>query len=514
MNESTATSAAQLPISREASYWRQYGSELVPIVTLYLVLAVYRISDQSLWVDEVISVQAVLSERSMISLFLSSQCPLYFVLLRLWSETVGTSEFALRLFSTVLGALAVCVTYAFGRRLLNRKAAAVAVVFLASSPFFIWYSQEVRYINLMIVTSLLATYCFHQAITTERFGWWALYGVSSLLAAFSFVSVIFLFLAHGLYLIWRKGARTVLLKWMFCQLITAALFAGWFTAQYWERLGPALALEPALSARRLSGDKLQILDVAGTLPYTFFAFSVGFSVGPSVSELHVSRGVSTLIDHAATIIVVAIVFGGLFLTGLRQLSQRRSTGVLLVLWLVVPILATFIATTVTTFAAYNVRYVAMAFPAFLLVLGAGVVSFGRPVQTVVMTVVLVIHAISLSNYYHIPRYAREDARSAARYLESVATPGEVILSVGSATALTYHYRGDLLIEHVNRGDDKSKIIDHLQEVGRRRSRLWLVEIRRWETDPTGAVKSVLDNVAHLGEHRRFPGVEIYSYQTQ
>jgi mannosyltransferase len=503
------------PIREESASWQGHLTALIPVMTLYLALAFYQIDNQSLWTDEIISLNFAVSAEPISSVWFSSQCPLYYVLLRVWTKAAGTTELALRSLSAILGALAVSLIYAIGLKLFNRRTAAIAALLLATSPFFVWYSQEVRYINLMLATSLLATYSFYRAVSGGRFGWWVGYGTASILAVFSFVSVIFLFLAHGLYVLWSRSGWTVLSKWIVCQLVTFILFTAWFGAVYGARLGPEFTKAPiSISVRHTPTYEMQrVVDLAGTIPYTFLAFSAGFSLGPSVRELHVSRSLHSLVNHVPTLVPVGILFASLFLFGLARLREDRGAGIFLLLWLGVIIVGVFVLAAVTTFHVYNIRYVATAFPAFILILAVGITGFRRqPLQITILSGLLFVNGLSLAHYYFNPRYAREDARSAAQYLESRAHPGDVILAVGSAAALRHYYKGSVLVVVADgRSTKNGLVVEHLRKLGTD-DRLWLVEIRPWEGDPKSTVKAALDNLARRSDDKKFPGVEIYSYQ--
>jgi hypothetical protein len=368
----------------------------------------------------------------------------------------------------------------------------------------------------MLVTSLLATYSFHRAIAGGRLGWWVSYSAASGLAAFSFVSVIFLFIAHGLYLVWTRSKRTGLSKWIACQLATFVLFAAWFSAQYGARLGPGLTKTPgSISVRHTPDQEVQrVFDLASTIPYTFFAFSTGFSLGPSVPELHLSRSITTLRDDAPVVIPVGILFASLFVLGLMQLRRHSGTASFVLLWLGVPIALVFMASAMTSFGVYNVRYVGVALPAYLLILAAGICDLRQPkIQFGLLAAVLIVNGLALGNYYFDTRYARADARAAAQYLESALEAGDVIVAVGNPMALRYYYKGGLPIHVIDaRGAKGSVVAQNLRELANAHNRLWLVEIRAWETDPQARVKAGLENLARPGDHKTFPGVEIYSYQ--
>ena len=130
-----------------------------------------------------------------------------------------------------------------------------------------------------------------------------------------------------------------------------------------------------------------------------------------------------------------------------------------------------------------------------------------------LTSVLVVNIVSVSNYYFDPRYAREDARNAARYLQSAAGPQDLILVVGNSGALRYYYKGNTPIVSWDKkaNGDQPLISRRLTELARHHERLWLLEIRPWEKDRTGNVKAALERLYSGLQQQHFPGVEIYAY---
>ena len=163
MTGNTAAQSASSMAAGAEQTWHRHVVALLPIAALYLILGFYQIDDQSLWTDEVISVERIASGEP-ISTRIISQSPLYFFLLDLWGETVGMTEFALRSLSALLGLVALGLTYAIGLSLVSRRTALIATVLLATSPYFIWYAQEIRYVMLLLVTSLAMTYSFYRAL--------------------------------------------------------------------------------------------------------------------------------------------------------------------------------------------------------------------------------------------------------------------------------------------------------------------------------------------------------------
>jgi len=514
MNEITADQVTKSKVTSEDCTWHRSAIELTAIVTLYLALAFFRLDGQSFWTDEALSLTERLRgpETYRIS-------PLYYVLLGLWSTLTGTTEFALRAFSALLGTAAVCITYAIAHIWINRKTAVFGAILLATSPYFIWYAQEVRWISLTFATSLLMTYWFIRAISAGSWRIWLFYGASSLLALSSFVTVVLLVWAHGLFLLCCRSYRPLLRIWLPLQLLIQLVFVIWIGVQAGPELAAALTTTPSITADDLtrSGEYLPVLDVVGIIPYTFYAFSTGFSLGPSLRELHVTRSINTLVSYAPTLLPLALLFGTIIGLGLMKLWQNRNLRIFLLLWLSVPILGTYIVATTTTFHEYNTRYVAISLPAYILILATAIAGFRRYVtQLVLLGSLLVVNGASLANYYFDTEYAREDARSAAKYLQSSGQPGDLILLNGNAAAFQHYYRAGLPVVRVAGQITKEPSVVHvngkLPEISKNHGFAWLVEIRPWETDPQSIVKATLDRLALLRTSKSFPGVDVFHYE--
>ena len=81
--------------------------------------------------------------------------PLYYALAWLWSIPFGVGEVALRSLSALIGIGAIPVAYLAGRELSTPRVGLVAAGIVATSPMLIWYSQDARsYELLVLLTSL------------------------------------------------------------------------------------------------------------------------------------------------------------------------------------------------------------------------------------------------------------------------------------------------------------------------------------------------------------------------
>ena len=501
--------------SSDSSPWRQHLQILLPLLGVYLILAFYGIGHQSLWEDEFSSLERVTS--SPIPIWKDGHGFLYFALLWLWLKG-GNSEFVLRSLSVFLGAGAVCLIYAIGTMLLNRRVALFATALFATSPYFIWYSQEARYITLMIVSTLLTIYAFHRLIFHRGFACWLAYGSTALLALFSFVSTLLLSVVQGVYLLLSPSRGPLLRKWIVCQVVVFTLFAWWFVngTHFWQTF---VEIKASNEQNFINNPKLfpfsgEFNNVRpAVIPYSFFALSTGFSLGPSPRELYADRTFAPLVSYVPVLFILCTLYGGLVLSGLLALRSQQDAGMFLILWVGVPILGVFgIAKLLNVF--YDVRYVAMVLPAYVLVLAAGIARFRRlGVQLLLLGAVLTVHGVALANYYTNPRYAREDTRSAGQFLETAVGPHDIVLVVGTVSSLPHYYKGTLPLTNLSSLDGADQpLTERLRKVSANHDRLWLVQIRPWQVDRAGRVKTGLDGAYRLVEQKHFPGVDVYGYQ--
>jgi len=83
--------------------------------------------------------------------------PLYLLLAKLWTTVTGISPHSIRLFSAFSSTLAVPIMYLIGLRIGGRIVAILASLFLATSPFQIYFSTEARSYGLLALFAAAAT---------------------------------------------------------------------------------------------------------------------------------------------------------------------------------------------------------------------------------------------------------------------------------------------------------------------------------------------------------------------
>ncbi|MEM1425964.1 MAG: glycosyltransferase family 39 protein [Cyanobacteria bacterium P01_H01_bin.130] len=163
--------------------------------------------------------------------------PLYFIILRAWSEIVGHSTTALRALSAVFSVIGLGVFYLLGRSLFptdsaTGDAAGWGTMTLASlSPVLLRYAQETRAYSLWIIWLGLSTWALLRAWRSPSKPNWSIYGLTLVLAFYTHLLTLFVIGAHGIALLihglLHRWQHTPLRSWLLSTLASGVLMAPW-----------------------------------------------------------------------------------------------------------------------------------------------------------------------------------------------------------------------------------------------------------------------------------------------
>jgi 4-amino-4-deoxy-L-arabinose transferase-like glycosyltransferase len=136
------------------------------LIVLAAILRFYRIGHQGFWFDEAnASNDMRFSLGKMLGLLPQNQTtpPLYYLVGWVWARLFGFSETPLRSLSALAGVATVPVIYLAGEKLITRRAGLVAAALTACNPFLVWYSQEARPYELLVLLSAASLLAFAYA---------------------------------------------------------------------------------------------------------------------------------------------------------------------------------------------------------------------------------------------------------------------------------------------------------------------------------------------------------------
>mgnify|MGYP003932949007 CR=1 FL=1 len=483
---------------------------LVFLTAVGALLRFYRLGHQSLWVDEILTLQAanVGGTLTLRDIVWNIQGPLHATLTHFVAK-LSTSEPALRAASAVAGTATIPVVCLLGRDMAGRRVGLLAAALTTFSPFAVWYSQEVRNYSFLMLLAAASTLLVWRLLKMRRRGWW-IYVLTMAMAIQSNLSAVFLASAHNIFAAPRAiRDRRLMGRWVAAYVVILILslpiFLGvvrWVEVDdVGGRIGPiSEASEPEL----LRGETTF---TPAAVPYAFFALAYGYSLGPSLTELHLRPPMQAYLSDFWLIAPAGLLLAAAVLLGIRALCRRRAA-LLLLASMVVVTLAGAALLAFMNVKPFNARYVAVMFPALVVLVSAGVASLGRARGALLFSALAFFLLLSLGGYYFNPRYYREDVRAAAGYIEARERSGDAVLVPVVRDVFRFYYGGDLMDYAAYRSQTSSDAaVDELvSRVSAGHSRLWFVQSRLWRVDPEGRVAALIRDRYRPLDEVDFPGV--------
>jgi uncharacterized membrane protein len=478
------------------------------IIMVGAMLRLYRLDFQSLWADEGLqyfvasaeSLGEVLGRRS------RTFHPLLSLLINHGFLWLGKSEFFLRLPSALFGIGSLPLCYVLAKRVTCRLTALFTVLVLAIAPFHIWYSQEGRMYAQLLFLSLLSTVLLLRALERRKLHWWAFYTLAVTAGMYTHVCMALGIMAQLLWVLLCQRQRLLAFATSSAAAVLLCLpLAPWWTGFFFHRVGIASVSTDVILEERLG---------FMALPYTLFAYGAGYSLGPSVVELHDNRSLGFLLGFLPSILAVGIVFGTLLVIGIVVSHKRFGVTSLLLclLGLGVPFAGVAVISLLTRFPA-NARYPMVAFPYFCILIGTALASLWRKntlAGALAVFALLGISAASLSNHFFNPYYAKEDVRSAVAFWRA-ASAHEPLFSAYSAAGVKYainRYLEESERElHFPLGVGRKHIVENINAFFSTHdaSSIYIVLVRDWHQKREKAIR----NAFAINHEHSYPGVKIF-----
>jgi uncharacterized membrane protein len=489
------------------------------IFVLALGLRIFHLGDQNLWHDEQLTLAVSQVEGKDFLKTLekekeSNKPPLYFLLMHYWLEG-GTSEFWIRLPSAICGALTCLLALVLGNELFGNSRGWILGLVLAVAPFHIYYSQEARMYALLGLMGTAAMLCTVLFCKTQQWRYALLYLACATLSCYAFTYGVFLMpfscllsLAFqpqlprkALFIIW--GAN----------ILAALLFCPW-VPRLLESVQSGVGLQSGLQS-------MSRAPVIMALGYAFFTLGFGTTFGPTTEQLRLfgkrifTEDPTAGIFLAGGLLIAAVVI----LTGWKVLWQRNRNGFFfscigLVIFCGGPALLNFLNPEVP----YNSRYAILAIVPFS-VAATGLV-FGALEKGTWRKAAMLLFAgcigTSLANNFFASKYARDDIRSAVRFVESLNPPPDAVIVCTNfmKRSVRYYYQGNVPLLPLDVGSQP--IEDVLQpfesELARART-LGVIYTRPDYGDPQRILPAWLAQHYHLKLQKTWTGVTFYLFDT-
>jgi len=478
-----------------------------------LALRLLRLGNQSLWVDELLTYHMSAPKPGLTItdyVLHNIHGPLHAFIVYLF-QLVSSNDAWLRLPSALAGAAGVYYMYRWVRVWLDDRTAKIASVMLAVHPLHIYYSQELRNYSFLFFFAMLASFYLHRLLRDDTVRGRVSYALSIVGAALSNFSSAFLYVVHTvLYLGPADVRRQRLRRWAAVAMLIIVLLSPWIYRIYViidvSKLVTPVVPGELETVERLRGETTIGLEA---VPFALYSFSVGNAFGPSLRYLHENPNLGNVVrDHWAAVVWVLMLFGGLSILGIKRLHRERRLWPV-VLYLVVPFVLTFILAWQNA-KAFTVRYVLLAYPAYLCVVAVGLQALPRRAGKVAAAALFITLFVATTNYFFNGNYAREDVRASARFVSGRADVTDCILAPSIKEVFEHYYTGPHEVSRLYAplGTTHKRIDEQLAPVLANCDTLWYVRARAWTYDPDGYINTLLHGAYPHSELTEYDGVTV------
>ncbi len=452
-------------------------NSLLFIVFLSLLLRLVWI-DQGLWLDEAIGALEVKRHGfwGILTIFIrnDNHPPLYYLLLEAWTRIFGFSDFAIRSLSVILGVLNVLVLVKVAQLVFpNKKGLQKAVgLFLATSPFHIYYSQEARMYIVAAFLTCLSIYSFLKLVKGQSLFDWILFSFSITATVFTDYLPFFILPALWLFALlrirdsgwWRSFLLSHLpifvlgLLWLptfFIQLSSG----GWLVSilPAWAELAGGATLKNLL----LVWMKF-ILGRISLLPKYFYY---------------------------ALIVLASLPFVFVFLQSLKKFKKF----LIIFLWFFIPLFLGFVFSFIFP-AFYYFRFL-FIYPAFVLLLFVGLLGLTRNKKKILFSILIFCNLVGFYFYVADENQRREQWREATRFLEKSADEDAVVVFIYPEPFAAYRWYQRGIIKAYGVTDSISANKDETLKITKKaisdKSKVYQFSYLEDLTDPQGLVRQTL-----------------------
>ncbi len=408
----------------------RHGLALV-VALAALLLRLWRIDRQPLWFDEAMTTHIVHAPDGLD--YVHNTPPLYYWLLRAFTDWSGIGAAGLRSLSAVAGAGFVWASFHAARCAFGNRAALPTALLAFACPIHLYYSQEARAYSLLLFELMVALWMLWRLTGQVRFGSWIVLVVASAAALHThYLAAIPLALAHVVIGLSAPAAvrRTVAMAVAAAGVIAALLLLPWVL--WWSQRNPVESNDMRWLALLWSQ-----LSVAGAFSSSTELLLLGGQAGRT--PIFLKQFTSLPFADAARI--AALMAMGLLLA-LFMVRMRHATS-----WrrlITIHCLVMFVGPLVGLWALSFARpiycpgrYDLIALPGFVLLLGGAISSAfdarGTATKWLAGLAVVVIAAVLAAKdwCYFAAVPAPDPSHAVATQLAANVQPGETVVLCGA-----------------------------------------------------------------------------------
>jgi hypothetical protein len=426
---------------------------------IFLGLRLYGITQESMWVDEVISFPGKAS--ATLNLYIRHVLegsppvtPLYFILQYAWASWIADDELSLRLLPLLLESIGSVSAAFMAWRYLGKPAAVLTLLLCAVSVPNIYYALELRMYPLVLALSPCAMISAIEYARTRRPAWLATNLLVNALLVWTHVLTVVLMVLQGVFLLARlRGQRADLLQWIAGMALSMLGVAFYVTTLDMEKAKALtswvneLSVESVLS--HLTGIPAVLSQFSGV---TMIVLNLFFLLGVAIYLALAHRG--RIAPPPGGLPVVWLLAG----------------------WMLAPPLL-LAALSVFSNSIYAPRYfVSSLYASFLL---AGLLPTSLPSRGLRAAAYAGVAALLLYQGAHVlERPIRTDMRTAARIVLEQGKADDYIVIFDNFYAIPFAHYSRYPEKMIIRGDERGVLEELITQVAGGRGSLWVFESDR------------------------------------
>jgi mannosyltransferase len=179
---------------------------LIFILLLGAILRFYHINFQSVWLDEIHTMNEANPNFSLAEVYRAVIAgeqipPLYFYIVYFLFKIFGYYEIVARLFSAIVAVASLYAFYVLGKEFINKKAGLICAALLALNYFHLYYSQEARPYMFLLLFTLLSMLHLVRYLKFQKRKNALLFGVFSALMVHSHFFALFVLFSECMILL-------------------------------------------------------------------------------------------------------------------------------------------------------------------------------------------------------------------------------------------------------------------------------------------------------------------------
>ena len=180
----------------------------VPVAILLagVFLRVHGIRYESIWMDEIACAKHLDAPTLVEFIHLERgddppMSPAYFTVAYFWGKTFESSMVSMRLLSILFSAVSMALLYWLARSIYGQLGAALALFCFAASPVHIFYAQEIRMYEFVLLLALVSALSLRGVLRSHSAAAWVIFTLSSVTLMWTHLFAVFLLFVYGIVLI-------------------------------------------------------------------------------------------------------------------------------------------------------------------------------------------------------------------------------------------------------------------------------------------------------------------------